>query len=110
MKGRTLDQEEYKREVCTWEAQVGKVAVQSVLGSQDVTGSRKDIGYHVLRKDCRENKLWLKSDGLMLTEDNDKIELHHCFFLIVVIIIAVCVRFLLYCCCSLKEEFSDQNC
>lgn len=78
MEGRAVNQEGYKQEAYTWEAHVEKTAVHNVLGSLDAMGSRKDSGNYV-SKDCQENKLWLKTDRVMLTDDKEKICLRNCF-------------------------------
>lgn len=49
-------------------------------GLQDAEGSRNNIGKHVAQGDGREDELWLKRNGMMLTDDKEKIELHNCFF------------------------------
>lgn len=78
LEGRAVNQEGNKQEAYTWEAHVEKTAVHNVLGFLDAMGSQEEGGNNV-SKDCQENKLWLKTDRVILTDDKEKIGLHNCF-------------------------------
>lgn len=87
---------------------------------------QENTGNYVSKQDCRADKLWLKTDGPMLMDDKEKLELPKClfpellllwllFFFVFFFLLITLFYVLVFFCLAVvplkkKKKLSDENC